>query len=155
MDAGTSPYVGRVADLVNPYLTPAPGLDGSVAAKRAGGQRVADWLEAHPGRWALVFENGMGISADVIRRLGYRFAERDKHQDNRVRVYAQNPHPEGEPLQAALARTEQVLYLPKLEKDPFNWTPEELAEACQVARDNLFPVDGRWNGNRTKNRRKE
>lgn len=142
-----SPYVGRVVDLVNPYMTPSPGVDGGHKARMAGGRDIGAWLEAHPGRWALVFENGMGTSADTIKKLGYAFSERDKHQPT-LRVYAQKPHPEAETLREALARTEQVLYLPTLGKDPFGWTPAELAEACQIARDNLFPVDGRWNAKR-------
>lgn len=137
-----SPYVGCVADLVNPYLSAAPGLPGARLARLAGGRDIAAWLEAHPGRWALVFENGTGTPAGAIKKMGYTFAERDRDS---LRVYAQKPHPEAEPLADALARTERTLYLPELEVDPFGWTPEELDEACQIARDNLFPVDGRWN----------
>lgn len=146
-DTLTSPYVGRVVDLVNPYLTPSPGLDGGNRARVTGGRDIGAWLEANPGRWALVFENGMGTSGDIIRKLGYVSSTKGRDLAT-LKVYAQNPHPEAETLKAALARTERVLYLPKLERDPFNWTPAELADACQVARDNLFPVDGRWNPTR-------
>jgi hypothetical protein len=150
MDSGTSPYVGRVADLVNPYMRPSPGLEGRTRARTTGGRDISAWLEAHPGRWAMVFENGMGTLAGTIKKLGYNFSERDRDTPH-MRVYAQNPHPEAESLKDALARTPS-LYLPKLERDPFNWTPAELAEACQIARDNLFPTDGRWNGNRRRRR---
>lgn len=150
MDSGTSPYVGRVADLVNPYIRASPGVAASRRAVMTGGQDIASWLEAHPGRWAKVFENGTGTLAGTIKKLGYTFAERDRDTPH-MRVYAQKPHPEAESLRDALARTPQIV-LPKLERDPFNWTPEELAEACQIARDNLFPVDGRWN--RKKRRRR-
>jgi hypothetical protein len=139
-----SPYVGRVADLVNPYMGASPGVDTGRRARTTGGRDIAAWLESHPGRWALVFENGMGTLAGAIKKMGYTFSERDRDTPY-MRVYAQNPHPEAESLRDALARTERGIYLPKLEVDPFGWTPEELAEACQIARDNLFPTDGRWN----------
>lgn len=154
IDTLTSPYVGRVADLVNPYLTPAPGQDGGNRARVTGGRDIGGWLEANPGRWALVFEDGMGTSADIIRKLGY-VASSKGVSPRTIKVYAQNPHPEAETLNQALARTERKLYLPKLERDPFNWTPAELADACQVARDNLFPVDGRWTRKTKPTRRKE
>lgn len=148
----TSPYVGRVVDLVNPYLTPAPGLEGGYAARQAGGRDVTGWLDANPGRWALIFENGMGTSTNMLKRMGYITSERDKNTSY-MRVYAQLPHPEAETLSEALARTpERKLYLPTLGKDPFDWTPDELAEACQIARDNLFPVDGRWNAKKKRRR---
>jgi len=149
MDSGTSPYVGRVADLVNPYISASPGVEAKRRQVMTGGQDIAAWLEAHPGRWAKVFEDGAGTLAGTIKKMGYRFSERDRDTPH-MRVYAQKPHPEAESLRDALARTERALYLPKLEKDPFNWTPEELADACQIARDNLFPVDGRWNAKKRK-----
>ncbi|HEX9089356.1 MAG TPA: hypothetical protein VF867_17830 [Arthrobacter sp.] len=154
IDTETRPVVGRVADLVNPYLTPAPGQEGGNRARVTGGRDIGAWLEANPGRWALVFENGMGTSADIIKKLGY--VASSKGRDLRtMKVYAQNPHPGAETLTEALARTDRRLYLPKLERDPFNWTPAELADACQVARDNLFPVDGRWSRTTKPTRRKE
>ena len=141
LELATSPHRGKVADLVNPYLTPAAGLAGGNRARAVGSGSIAAWLEAHPGRWAMVSEDGMGVSPEAMRRLGYNVAKRGPEAD--LRVYVQKPHPDAETLRAALARSydgsEAVLYLPKLERDPFDWTPAELAAAADHARSRLFP----------------
>lgn len=133
------PHRGRVVDLVDPYitidhankggkLTPPPAL-------------VCRWLDTHPGRWAMTAENGMGTSSQLMKRFGYQVAERD----HGTRHYARLPHPEGEPLHEALHRSKTWLVdvLPEVERSEFGWTPAELADAVQCARDNLHPVSDR------------
>jgi hypothetical protein len=126
---------GKVVDLVDPYvtidfsnqggkLTPPPPL-------------VCHWLDSHPGRWAMTAQNGVGTSDSIMARLGYQTARRDAG----ARHFARLPHPEGEPLHEALHRSKTLLdVLPAVTRDPFDWTPAELADAVQCARDNLFPV---------------
>ena len=141
------PYRGKVVDLVNPYLPPAPGLVGANLTRAVGSGSIAAWLEANPGRWALVAENGMGVSAEAMRRLGYLVAQRGPDDD--LRSYAQKPHPKAETLREAMARDpDKQLYLPKLERDPFDWTPAELADAAEHARSKLFPLAERRRGRR-------
>lgn len=128
---------GRVVDLVDPYLTiDSSNKGGLTPAPRP----VCAWLDSHPGRWAMVAENGMGISATTMGRLGYQYATRDHGNKH----YARLPHPEGELLHEALHRTQSLFdVLPRVERDPFNWSPAELADAVQCAKDNLHPVSDR------------
>lgn len=131
-----NPYRGKVVDLVNPYMTPHTNQRGG--AYFASGTDYAEWwLKRHPGRWALVGEPGMGITTHIVERMGLQCGTRDPGL-----VYARVPHPKGEPLTQALHRSNFPLMvsLPPIERDPFNWTPAELADAVQCARDNLFPV---------------
>ena len=134
-----NPHRGRVVDLVDPYetigastqrgghLTPPPRL-------------LCNWLDTHPGRWAMTAENNMGTGDSIMARLGYETARRD----HGTKHYARLPHPEGEPLHEALHRSKTLFdLLPQVERDPFNWTPAELADALQCALDNLFPVSDR------------
>ena len=137
-------HVGPVADLIDPYL------DGSVnqangGRKQSGCELVIWWLESHPGRWALVGEGGVGLGKGAVVSLGYTLgttARRDELQ----RTYAQKPHPLGETLKEAMKRgtprprlTREALALPEHRgHDSFNWTPEELADACRVARKSLY-----------------
>lgn len=133
-----NPHRGPAVDLVDPYLP--------IDARNQGGQftppppRVCQWLDTHPGRWAMVAQDGVGISDTIFKRLGYETARRD----GGARHYARLPHPEGEPLRESLHRTGTLFdLLPEVERDPFNWSPAELADALQCARDNLFPVSDR------------
>jgi len=131
-----NPHVGKVVDLVNPYMTAGGNQQGGFMA--TGSEYALWWLTRHPGRWGLVGENGMGASPDIATRLG--LLARTKGGD-KGKVYAQVPHPDAEPLNEALHRSATLLEaLPALTRDPFNWTPAELADAVQCARDNLFPV---------------
>jgi hypothetical protein len=134
-----NPYIGPIVDLVDPYLTVDTKKAGGF--KHKGGEYQDWWLRTHPGRWALVGSHGMGLIREWCLDRGYKYATRNPHQ----RVYAQNPHPEGEPFHTAYKRMTQgnEMYIPELTRDEFNWTPAELAEACQLARDNLFPVGSR------------
>jgi hypothetical protein len=128
-----NPHRGKVVDLVNPYMNADTNQTGGLCA--SGVEYMQWWLHRNPGRWALVGENGMGATSHIIERIGLKWGVRGR------RVYAQLPHPEAEPLAEALHRSATLIEaLPPLERDPFKWTPAELAEACQVARDNLFPV---------------
>lgn len=133
-----NPYRGKVVDLVNPYLTREGNRGGGSTA--AGTEYTLWWLHRNPGRWALVGENSLGISRETAQNLGLRALYRGVGD----RVYAQVPHPEAEPLAEALHRSASLPdALPRLTRDPFNWTKAELAEAAQIARDNLFPVTDR------------
>ena len=134
--AETNPHRGKVVDLVNPYMTVSSNQQGGFGA--TGNEYALWWLNRHPGRWALIGEGGLGCSPDIAMRQGLLARTRG---GDKGKVYAQVPHPDGEPLSEALHRTATLLEaLPKLEKDPFNWTPEELADAVECARANLFPV---------------
>lgn len=135
-----NPYVGRVVDLVNPYMTPDKNQTGGYAA--GGTEYTKWWLNRHPGRWALVGEAELGMSKHVAERLGFEYGIRNKRGEV-CRTYARKPHPRGEDLMTALRRheiDEVSLDLPELVRSPFKWTVEELAEAAAVARANLFPV---------------
>jgi hypothetical protein len=131
-----NPHRGKVVDLVNPYMNVVGNQQGG--KKAVGLEYALWWLTTHPGRWALIGENGLGSSPDIAMRYG--LVARTKGGD-KGKVYAQMPHPEGEPLNEALHRSATLLEaLPALTRDPFNWTPAELADAVQCARENLFPV---------------
>lgn len=131
-----NPHVGKVVDLVNPYMTAASNQHGGFTV--TGFEYALWWLTTHPGRWALIAENGLGCSPDIAMRKGLLARTRG---GDKGKVYAQFPHPDGEPLKEALHRSATLLEaLPALERDPFNWTPAELADAVQCARENLFPV---------------
>lgn len=136
MDSGdySNPYVGPVVDLVDPYAE-----DGAAAAA----ERLMAWMDEHPGRWALFYDGGFGISRENIPLDRYEVTRRGtKHIE---KAYARLRHPEGEPLSDALARRPAGVAvfpgdLPGLGKDEFEWTAEELQEACKAAREKLFPV---------------
>ena len=138
MDSGEPcPYRGPVADLVDPYVT-----NDTAAAAVA---RVAGWLDAHPGRWALFSEGDQGVDGKNLSAAGYEVAQRTSKLSRVRRAYARLPHPEAESLDEALSRTEgsRPTYpedLPDLAKDSFNWTKEELEAATRAARESLFPV---------------
>lgn len=140
MDSGviTSPYIGPVADLVDPYATKeGQGSRDAIAYVRS-------WLREHPGRWAMFSEGDLGVDRMSMVSAGFEVAQRTSSGGVR-RVYARLPHPEGESLEEALARGRggRAVYpsdLPDLLKDSFNWTKEELEMACRTARENLFPV---------------
>lgn len=144
----SNPHVGVVVDLVDPYYTPTAKQVGSHKSSTAASRRVVTWLRNHPGRWAITAEGATGLTRQVLRDYPDIYATENRsanlNADGIPRTYAQVPHPLGEPLKDALARRPlpggPVLYLPALEPDPFGWTKDELAEACQIARDNLFPV---------------
>lgn len=135
MDAGSNPHRGRIADLVNPYMNRTTNQGGGI--KATGYEHALLWLDRHPGRWALVGEDEMGASPEMMLRAGLEVSTRGRG----ALVYARVPHPDGEELSEALHRGATLLEaLPALQRDPFNWSPAELAEAAQIARDNLFPV---------------
>lgn len=140
------PYKGVVVDLVDPYFTPD--------VKHTGGFRITSdaeiyavwWMHRHPGRWALVAEGTTGLTRQLLKTFSEIEVRENRSiratHDGVTRVYARLPHPEGESLAEALERRpiSVGLYLPAVTRDEFNWSKAELAEACQVARDNLFPV---------------
>lgn len=148
MEVTDNPHVGVVVDLVDPYFTAATKKTGQHKYASPASIRAIEWLRAHPGRWAMTAEGSTGLTATMIRTYypdiyvteprpaGYTIA----------RTYARLPHPDGEPLAKALLRRQprgaggRPIVMPELERDPFNWTKEELEEACRIARDNLFPV---------------
>lgn len=132
-----NPHVGKIADLLDPYITAATKNVGGKPYEGGAYQRW--WLHKHPGRWALVGIDRTGLSRDWIERNGFKLGVRTT--DEGLVFYAQLPHPEGEPLIAALKRTDRPkLCIPELTTSEFGWTAEELADACKVARENLFPV---------------
>ncbi|MGZ4659658.1 MAG: hypothetical protein ACXVYB_00095 [Arthrobacter sp.] len=134
----TSPYVGKVVDLVDPYQVIEGTNQGG--KKTPAPRLICHWLDTHPGRWAKIAENGIGYSDAIMGRLGYETGRRNGGAQH----YARLPHPEGEPLHVALRHSMSVAEaLPAVTRDPFNWTPAELADAVQCARDNLFPVADR------------
>lgn len=136
MDSGLSPYCGPVADLVDPYATKDLATEAGKVLRR--------WLHAHPGRWAMFAEGDLGIDRKSLMRDGYEVSKRNIQ--GTLRFYARLPHPQGESLQEALARTPAQATFPKdlpdLQRDSFEWTAEELQQACRAARENLFPVSG-------------
>lgn len=137
-----SPYKGVVVDLVDPYFTIEVKNTGGFRPHSEGGNYAIWWLRRHPGRWALVAEGTTGLTKQLLRACpDIRPAIRDGW-DGVTRTYAHLPHPEGESLAEALSRRPIAvgLYLPEVTRDEFDWSTEELAEACQVARDNLFPA---------------
>lgn len=134
-----SPYVGKVVDLLNPYMTQENNLSGGGRCAE-GGDYAIWWLTTHPGRWALVAEGRCGIPRATLAKAGLRTAETSKSTPD-YRLYAQMPHPEGEDIKSALARSQTPrLELPLVAKSDFNWTAAELADAVYVMRENLFPV---------------
>lgn len=121
-------FTGPVVDLVNPYH--GKGVIGT--------EYAVWWLKRHPGRWAMMTEDGVGPHRDVIKQLGLEYGMRGRHT-----FYARVPHPEGESLTEALARSRpRGLYFPELERDPFDWTDTELAAAVGEMRSKLYL--GRW-----------
>lgn len=141
------PYKGVVVDLVDPYFTPE-------IKQKTGGNKFTSaaenyavwWMRRHPGRWALVAEGTTGLTRQLLKVFPEIEVRENRSlkatHDGVTRVYARYPHPGGETLAEALERRPITvgLYLPAVTRDEFNWSPAELAEACQVARDNLFPV---------------
>lgn len=136
MDSGSGSYCGPVADLVDPYATK------DSAAETV--ENVASWLRRNPGRWAMFSEGELGVHSKNLADAGFEVSQKTNKVTRIRRAYARLPHPEGESLEQALARTRGIAEypadLPDLQKDSFNWTPEELAAACRAARENLFPV---------------
>lgn len=140
------PYKGVVADLVDPYFTPEVKNVGGFKALTAGGSYPIWWLRRNPGRWGLVGEGNAGLTRQLLTACpDIKVTEHRSGKSTYygvTRVYASVPHPEGETLADALRRRPAAvgLYLPEVTRDEFDWSPAELAEACQIARDNLFPV---------------
>jgi hypothetical protein len=134
-----NPYVGKVVDLLNPYMSQENNLAGG-GRKASGGEYAIWWLQRHPGRWALVGEDKCGIPLALLHAAGLRTSQMNKSTPQ-FKLFAQFPHPQGEDLKAALARdTTPRLELPAVTKSDFNWTAAELADAVYVMRENLFPV---------------
>jgi hypothetical protein len=141
------PYNGVVVDLVDPYFTQAAkNSAGGFKATSPGANLAIWWMRQHPGRWALVGTDGVGLTRQLlqyypdIQAVEYRGS---RTIDGITRTYARLPHPEGDPLSKALERqpiTKAKVELPALGRDEFNWSKAELAEACQIARANLFPT---------------
>lgn len=141
---GDNPYVGKVVDLLNPYMSQENNLAGG-GRKATGGDYAIWWLLNHPGRWALVGEGKCGIPLALLHEAGLRTSQMNKSTPQ-FKLYAQLPHPKAEDLKAALARTiVPRLELPELAKSDFNWTAAELADAVYVMRENLFPVSEQGN----------
>jgi hypothetical protein len=145
------PYKGVVADLVDPYFTPELKNAGGFRSSSPAGNYAIWWMRTHPGRWAMVGEGIQGKGTTGLTRELLRICPDIQVREQKavrsrtngaVRIFGCVPHPEGESLEEALARRpfSPGLFLPTVTKDEFRWTPEELAEACQLARDNLFPV---------------
>lgn len=136
-----SPYKGVVADLLDPYFTVEVKNTGGFKPTSSGGNYAIWWLRRHPGRWALVGEGTTGLTKQLLRACpDIQAKERSFH--GVTRIYASRPHPEGETLIEALRRRppQAGLYLPELTTDEFGWTKAELADACRVARANLYPT---------------
>lgn len=149
MDSGDCPFRGPVADLVDPYAT----KDTAGASVR----RLTDWLDAHPGRWALFVEGEQGVDIKNLSAAGYEVTQRTSKTTRVRKAYVRLPHPEGESLEEALARgvggaATYPADLPDLAKDSFGWTKEELAAAVQAARESLFPVRADSRSGRRKQR---
>jgi hypothetical protein len=139
-----NPHVGPIVDLVDPYLDYSKKGATGGQLKGLGSANVCWWLDTHPGRWALVGVDGVGLSKHVMGDLGYRTGLRSVRTSEtsvQMHCYASLYHPDGEGLTQALRRSpiRVVLDLPELTRDEFNWTPAELAEAAWVMRQNLFP----------------
>lgn len=130
-----NPYVGKVADLVNPYIEITAARSGQPVR---GHEWVEQWITSHPGRWALVGENGVGLTRRNVESMGWDAGQKTVRGD--MKIYARIPHPEAEDLLTALRRSAEPVPTPVFAKSEFNWTPHELAEATRVARENLFPV---------------
>jgi hypothetical protein len=138
LPAGDGPHRGKVVDLVDPYTTIDPSNQGGPPMVPPAA--LCHWLDTHPGRWAMTAQNGMGTSDTIMARRGYETGRWERGG----RHFARLPHPEGETLKEALHRNKTIFdVLPEVERDPFNWSPAELAAAVQCARDNLFPVSDR------------
>jgi hypothetical protein len=138
-----NPYVGVVVDLVDPYFTPGTKNIGGFKATSAASNYAIWWVRNHPGRWAMVAEGSAGLTRALLKVCPDIQVTEHQPKGSILRVFARVDHPESEPLAQALARRrigEPRLYLPEVTRDEFNWSPEELAEACRIARDNLFPV---------------
>jgi hypothetical protein len=143
VDAQPNPHVGPVADLFDPYLTFDAKQNGG-KTRGAGSAYMCWWLDRHPGRWALVGIGNVGIQRDTVTEKGYRLGMRTGPGGHR-HTYAQKPHPEGISLLETIHRfhptpPKRHIELPALGKSDFNWTPEELAEAVRIMRENLYPV---------------
>ena len=95
------PYRGKVADLVNPYMSIDSRLSGGNLA--TGAEYAVWWLQRHPGRWGLIGEGGLGVSPDIAKRLGLTVRRTGGLLG---KVYGTIPHPEAEDLKDALRRTE-------------------------------------------------
>jgi hypothetical protein len=139
--SGENPHVGRVVDLVNPYMTTENNIAGG-GREAEGGEYAIWWLTTHPGRWALVAEGKVGIPIALLQKAGLRTSMTQKHNKANYKLYAQFPHPEGEDIREALARTAVPrLELPEIAKSDFKWTQAELADAVYAMRENLFPAE--------------
>lgn len=134
----SGPYVGPVADLVNPYFDCDNKIKGGTAVN-PGCEYVVWWLENHPGRWALVGENGVGLGRGAMTTLGYEYYRR-KPYGQIERIYARKPHPQGETLDQSLERRPPKWIELPVPKPDFDWTKEELEVAVRRGMELLFPL---------------
>lgn len=143
MSEPDNPHVGVVADLVDPYFTPGTKNIGGFKATSHASNYAIWWVRNNPGRWAMVAEGNAGLTRSLLKVCPDIQVVEMQLKGTVLRVFARVDHPESEPLSQALARRplgQARLYLPEVTRDDFNWSTAELAEACQIARDNLFPV---------------
>lgn len=134
MDSAPNPYRGPVADLVDPYAERAN------EETREAIRRIKDWMRQHPGRWCCIAEGEMGVNKANFEDE-FEVKQKGWKKGVLIRVFARMPHRQGESLESALAKTPSYGYseLPELERDPFDWTPEELADAVRYAREEMTP----------------
>lgn len=137
MDSGGSPYRGPIADLVNPYAGPHNDECKSSIVE------IKAWMNNHPGRWCMFSEGELGVSRSNFEDPRYEVRLKKDPKTRLVCGYARLKHRQGESLEAALAHAGNLgrypADLPDLDRDSFNWTPEELAEAVRASKEMLFP----------------
>ena len=142
MSEPDNPHVGVVVDLVDPYFTPGTKNIGGFKATSHASNYAIWWVRNNPGRWAMVAEGNAGLTRSLLKVCPDIQVVEHRPAGSILRVFARVDHPESEPLPRAMERRPigPRLFLPEVTRDEFNWSTAELAEACQIARDNLFPV---------------
>lgn len=98
---------------------------------------MAGWLDANPGRWFIVGEmpsknEQLGVNHMSMRKFGY------EAQLVNGKVYARSPHASGAPLSDLVSKHKPVGQgekMPRLERDRFNWSLDELRTAASTARE--------------------
>jgi hypothetical protein len=122
---------------------------GKTGEMGAASQHVAGWLNANPGRWAVVRElivdpitgarHERGIPVERLEQQGYEVARLNR------KGYARKPLKGAPPLSDLVAKKPAlapIVGYPEVTPDEFGWTRDEINDALATAKSWLFPTEG-------------
>jgi hypothetical protein len=126
------------------------GYQGSIQEGREGSgitegmKRKLAILDKHPGRWALVHEEGgprgnrfyVGTAGPNFAKYGCEIATVNG------KTYARRPHPSGLPIESLVTKRAPAEPLPVIKPNSFGWSRDEINNALATARAWLFPTEG-------------